>query len=89
MVLKTFGDYFNTVKRDIQIICSSINATSDYRTEYQDLYQEATLKLLEIYKNGKPLDVNYVGKSIKNHLLKYAIKNSRDAIGFNLNNLLY
>ena len=77
-LLLSFNDYFNTLKKQIVKICLEFNKSTDYRIEYDDLFQEASLKLFEIYKERKPLDVNYSLKAVKNHLINYIKKNSKD-----------
>ena len=67
----SFNDYFNTLKKQISKICLEFDISTNYRVEYDDLFQEASLKLFQIYKNKKPLDINYSLKAIKNHLLDY------------------
>ena len=90
MGLKSFEHYFNTHKRNIQIICTSLNSTTNHRITYRDLYQEAVLKLLQNYKQGKPLDINYTKTCIKNHLVDYIRKNTKDSlVGLDIDNLLY
>jgi DNA-directed RNA polymerase specialized sigma24 family protein len=90
MAFKNFKDYLNVHKRNIQIICSSIDSTTDYKIEYEDLYQEAILKLLDNYMNGKPTDVNFTKRSIKNHLINYVKKNIKGKrANIDLDNYLY
>ena len=69
--MQNFNDYFNTLKKQISETCSELDKKTNYRIEYEDLFQEASLKLFQIYKNKKPLDINYSLKAIKNHLLDY------------------
>ena len=75
-----FNDYFNTLKKRISKICSELDKKTNYKIEYDDLFQEASLKLFELYKNKRPLDINYSLKAIKNHLLDYIKLCKKDAI---------
>ena len=87
---KTFNDYLNTLKNNIQIICFGIDARTDNRIEYDDLFQEAVLKLLQIYKNNEPLDVNFSKKRIRDYLIDYVRKTTKgNIVDFDINNLLY
>jgi DNA-directed RNA polymerase specialized sigma24 family protein len=79
--LISFEHYFNANKKNIQLICSSICTRTDHRIEYEDLYQEAILKLLQNYKDNKPLDINYTLRSIINHLKDYLKKNLKGKKG--------
>lgn len=90
--MKSFEHYFNTHKRYIQIVCTSLNTLTDYKIEYEDLYQEATLKLIEMYKNKEPLDINFTRKVTRDHLINYIRKNIKGAgklINLDIDNFLY
>ena len=76
----SFNDYFNTLKKQISRVCSELDKKTNYRIEYDDLFQEASLKLFQMYKNKKPLDVNYSLRAVKNHLLNYIKLCQRDII---------
>ncbi len=90
MILESFEHYLNAHKKSIQIICSGYEAQTTYRIEYEDLYQEAMLKLFELYTNGKPLDINYSLKAIKHRIIDYIRKNSKDSmLLYGVDNLLY
>lgn len=56
-------------------MCLDYDKTTDYRIEYEDLFQEASLKLFEIYKNNRPLDINFSLKIVRDHLINYIKKN--------------
>lgn len=73
--MKSFDDYFNIEKVAISKLCLWFSKRSCYRIEYEDLFSEASLKLFELYQQGKT-DKNYTQVSIKNHLSKYVSKNS-------------
>jgi DNA-directed RNA polymerase specialized sigma24 family protein len=81
MGIRNFEHYFNANKKNIQLICSAICTRTDHRIEYEDLYQESILKLLQNYKGNKPLDINYTLKSITNHLKDYLKKNLKGKKG--------
>jgi len=78
--LQSFDDLFNARKKQITKICLELDKKTNYRIEYDDLFQEASLKLFQMYKNKKPLDVNYSLRAIRNHLLDYIKLCQRDAI---------
>jgi hypothetical protein len=80
MGLKSLDHYLNTHKKYIQIICTSIHNVTDYRIEYEDLYQEALLELVRIYKNKEPLDVNFTRIRIKRYLLNNMLKHTKGRI---------
>ena len=73
--MKSFNDYFNIEKATISKLCLWFNKRSCYRIEYEDLFSEASLKLFQLYQQGKT-DKNYIMVSIKNHLSKYVAQNS-------------
>ena len=56
-------------------MCLEFDKITDYRIEYEDLFQEASLKLFEIYKNNKPLDINFSLKIVRDNLINYIKKN--------------
>ncbi len=70
-----FNSYFNTLRKQIKKICIKYYRSTNNRIEYDDLFQEASLKLFEIYKEGKPLDINYSLEAVKNCLVNYMLKN--------------
>jgi len=74
-VFLNFNDYFNTLKKQMAKICLGFNRITNYRIEYEDLFQEASLKLFEIYKDKKPLDINFSLKIVRDHLINYIKKN--------------
>ena len=78
--MQSFDDLFNARKKQITKICLELDKKTNYRIEYDDLFQEASLKLFQMYKNKKPLDVNYSLRAIRNHLLDYIKLCQRDAI---------
>ena len=78
--MQSFNDFFNARKKQISEICRELDKKTNYRIEYDDLFQEASLKLFELYKNKKPLDVNYSLRAIRNHLLNYIKLCQKDAI---------
>jgi len=58
--------------------------------EYEDLYQEAIIRLFELYSGDKPIDVNYSLKAVKHRIIDYIRKNSKDAMLLcDVGNLLY
>ena len=78
--MQSFDDLFNARKKQITKICLELDKKTNYRIEHDDLFQEASLKLFQIYKNKKPLDINYSLRAIRNHLLNYIKLCQRDAI---------
>jgi len=78
--LQSFNDFFNARKKQISEICQQLDKTTNYRIEYDDLFQEASLKLFHIYKNNKPLDINYSLRAVRNHLLNYIKLCQKDVI---------
>ena len=77
-ILKSFEHYLNARKKQVAKMCLGFDRITDYRIEYDDLFQEASLKLFEIYKNNRPLDINFSLKIIRDHLIDYIRKNNRD-----------
>jgi DNA-directed RNA polymerase specialized sigma24 family protein len=87
---KTFDDYLNTLRKQVRVICFSYVAQTTHRIEYGDLYQEAIIRLFELYSSDLPLDVNYSLKAVKHRLVNYIKKNSRDAMLLrDISNLAY
>ena len=74
-ILISFDDFFNMRKKQISKMCLEFDKITDYRIEYEDLFQEASLKLFEIYKNNKPLDINFSLKIVRDNLINYIKKN--------------
>lgn len=72
----SFDDFFNMRKNQIAKMCIGFNDTTNNHIEYEDLFQEASLKLFELYQNKKPLDVNFTLRTVRNHLIDYVKKNS-------------
>lgn len=88
--LKSFEHYLNANKKIINTICLSIDLTTDNRIEYDDLYQEAVLKLFENYVGEKPLNINFTRKCIRNHLINYVKKNIKDKlVNYDIDDFLY
>ena len=86
----SFEHYLNAHKNNIRIICLGIEARTDYRVEYDDLYQEAVLKLFILYENNKPLNVNLTKQCIRNCLIDYKRRVLKGKISdFDISNLLY
>jgi len=79
-ILLSFNDYFNTLKKQIAKICQGLDKTTNFRIEYDDLFQEASLKLFQIYKDKRPLDINYSLRAVRNHLLNYIKLCQKDLI---------
>ena len=78
--MQSFNDFFNARKKQISEICLELDKKTNYRIEYEDLFQEASLKLFQIYKNKRPLDINYSLRAIRNHLLDYIKLCKKDAL---------
>ncbi len=76
--MQSFNDFFNARKKQIAKICLEFDKITNHRIEYDDLFQEASLKLFEIYKDKKSLDINYSLRTVKNHLINYIKKNSKE-----------
>jgi len=72
----SFDDFFNMRKNQIAKMCIGFNNVTNSHIEYEDLFQEASLKLFEIYEGDKPLDVNFTLKIVRDHLINYVKKNS-------------
>jgi len=73
----TFLDYFYTLKSSIANICKDLNKKTNHRIEYNDLFQEASLKLLLNYREGNQFGIHYSMKIVHNHLIDYIRKNSK------------
>lgn len=73
----TFLDYFYTLKSSIALICKQLNRKTNHRIEYDDLFQEASLKLLLNYREGKQFGIHYSLEIVHNHLIDYIRKNSK------------
>jgi DNA-directed RNA polymerase specialized sigma24 family protein len=71
MIFKDFNDYFNTLKVKVAEICRDLDKKTDYNIEYDDLFQEASLKLFKIYTENRPLNINYSLKAVRNSLIDY------------------
>jgi hypothetical protein len=78
--MQSFDDYYNSLKKQICQLCANIDEKTNHRIEYEDLFMEAALKLLQIYRSGKPTDVNYSIRAVKNCLLDYVHKNSNEDV---------
>lgn len=64
-----YQDYLNIYKKDISDICKlECKNHSKSKIEYEDLYQEATIKLFDIFQKDKAMFKSYTLKSIKNHI---------------------
>lgn len=76
MKFNSFEDYFNTLKKRVSKIC--LGYSNGQRIEYDDLFNEASLKLLYNYKNGTEFGINYSLEIIQNHLINYIRSKRKD-----------
>jgi len=74
----TFEEFLESHKRTIEYLCRKYSIKDNTkRIEYDDLYQEACIKLFEIYKSDNDICKRYIKVSIKNCLIDYIRKNNR------------
>ena len=77
----TYNDYLKEYESTINEVCNYYcNRDNSNRIEFDDLYQEASLKLLEIYKDIEIGKVKLIKKIIKNHLVDYIRNWTKDSI---------
>jgi DNA-directed RNA polymerase specialized sigma24 family protein len=78
---RSYEDYLNIYRKDIASICVlACKNHSDSKMEYEDLYQEATIKLFDIFQKGKAVFKSYTLKSIKNHVRDLFRKDRQDLL---------
>jgi DNA-directed RNA polymerase specialized sigma24 family protein len=78
---KSYEDYLNIYRKDIASICVlACKNHGNSKIEYEDLYQEATIKLFDIFQKGKAVFKSYTLKSIKNHIKKIYRKDRQDLL---------
>jgi len=77
-----FNSIYQSYKKDIMQLCKSVsNNTNNYRIEFEDLMQEANLKLWQLFKNHLFIDdKSKTLIAIKNHLLDYVRLCKKDAL---------
>lgn len=76
-----YDDYLNIYKKDISNICVlACKNHSDSKVEYEDLYQEATIKLFDIFQKDKAMFKSYTLKSIDNHISNLYRKDRQDLL---------
>ena len=74
-----YEDYLNIYKKDISKICVlACKNHSHSKIEYEDLYQEATIKLLYIFRKNKAMFKSYTLESIENHIKDIFRKEKQD-----------
>lgn len=71
----SFDDFLNAYKKIIQGLCEYYcYKDKTNKVEYDDLYQEACLKLFEVYKDIDSYNTNFIKAIIKNHIINYIQK---------------
>ncbi len=76
-----YEDYLNIYKKEIFNICKlECKNHSKSKIEYEDLYQEATIKLFDIFSKDKAMFKSYTLKSIRNHIRDLYRKENKDLL---------
>ena len=79
--MKKYEDYLNIYKKDISDICKlECKNHSKSKIEYEDLFQEATIKLFEIFQSNKAMFKSYTLKSITNRIKNLYRKENKDLL---------